>query len=409
MAFPLGISDFAVTASASGRMAVRLAVETLARPFRILSATSSGAVGCRRFLSGLRQFHYLKSLSVGDKHRSSWYSPNIPRTVTTSVLADMEALSGETAQLAKDYMAMWRIRLFEEAVQRLRADNVIVGSVHLSNGQEAIPVGVLSEKLPQDAVFATYRGHGWALACGTPPELMFAELAGRETGVNGGRGGSAYFSAPDVGFYGENSIVGGALPIAVGAALAARYDGSARIAICSFGEGAMNQGAVHEAFNFASAFDLPIVFVCENNGYSELTPSAEMVKDGVFASRADGYGMRGCRVNGNDPAEVRAAMRTAATRARDGSGPTLIEAMTSRIVGHYIGDLETYRTKEEMRLAREQEPIAVARRRLAEAGVQTESIAQLDAACTGEIESAVQSALAAPLASGAPTRHVYGS
>ena len=149
--------------------------------------------------------------------------------------------------------------------------------MHLCIGQEAGPVGVCSVLGPDDALFSTYRGHGWAIARGVPLHEMFAELLGRESGVNGGRGGSAYLTAPQYGFNGENSIVGGGVPIALGAALAGRYDGTNRVAVTVFGEGAMNQGSVNEALNLAAAFLLPVLFVCENNEWSELTPTKDMV------------------------------------------------------------------------------------------------------------------------------------
>ena len=293
---------------------------------------------------------------------------------------------------------MLRIRLTEEAILSLRLAGTIVGSVHLSNGQEAIPVGVVGVREPQDVVFATYRGHGWALACGLPVVELLGELCGRATGVNGGRGGSAYLSAPDHGFYGENSIVGAGAPLAVGAALASRYDSSRRVAIAVFGDGALNQGSVHEALNMASAFDLPVVFVCENNGYSELTRIEAMVKDPILSNRAAGYGIPGVRVDGNDPAAVRTVAADAIARARAGGGPTLIEALTQRIVGHYIGDAETYRRPGELDTARENEPLARLRRYFTEAGLDEAAVADLERPVRDEVEQAVSEAIGAPFA-----------
>jgi len=311
-------------------------------------------------------------------------------------------------QVLADYMAMLRIRLTEEAILSLRLGGTIVGSVHLSNGQEAIPVGIVGAREPHDPVFATYRGHGWALACGLPVETLIAELAGRATGVNGGRGGSAYFTAPHHGFYGENSIVGGGVPLAVGAALAARYDGSGRVAIAVFGDGALNQGSVHEALNFASAFSLPVVFVCENNRWSELTPIAAMVKDPVLSNRASAYGMPGVRIDGNDPGLVRGTAAEAFVRARCGDGPTLIEAMTQRIVGHYVGDAEAYRAPGELDAARADEPLARIRRRFLESGLTDEEIRGLEQPVRHEVERAVEAAVAAPAADAATVLdHLY--
>jgi TPP-dependent pyruvate/acetoin dehydrogenase alpha subunit len=254
---------------------------------------------------------------------------------------------------------MWTMRLFEERVIELHTSGEVVGSVHLGNGQEAIAAGACAAlDLTRDAVFVTYRGHSWALACGVDPAAVFAELMGRETGVNGGRGGSAYFSSVAHGFYGENSIVGGHAPIAVGAALAARYDGSGRVALAVFGDGALNQGSVHEAMNMASAFGLPVIFLVENNGYSELTPIEAMVRKPELYRRGEAYGIDGVRIDGNDPVAVHDAIAAAATACRAGQGPALIEAMTERLVGHYIGDAQVYRPRGEVDRAREREPIA---------------------------------------------------
>lgn len=304
---------------------------------------------------------------------------------------------------------MLRIRFFEERTLQLRLAGSIVGSVHLCIGQEAVPVGTCATLGPQDAVFATYRGHGWAIACGTPLEALFAELMGRATGVNGGRGGSAYLSAPDYRFYGENSIVGAGAPIAVGAALAARYDGSGRVVVCDFGDGAMNQGAVHEAMNFAAAFNLPVVFICENNHYSELTPIAKMVRSDRLYERAAAYAMPGERVDGNDPEAVRGAAAKAVELARRGGGPSLIEAMTARLVGHYIGDPETYRAPGEVEALREAEPIVVLRRRLLDTGEPQRTLDIIEAETRAEVDTAVEAALAAPLADAARVKEqLYG-
>jgi pyruvate dehydrogenase E1 component alpha subunit len=267
-------------------------------------------------------------------------------------------MPGTAAQL--DFLeSMLRIRFFEEEVSRLRVEGSIVGSVHLCNGQEAIYAGASAAlDLSRDAVFPTYRGHGWTLACGVPPYALFAELLGRQTGVNGGRGGSAYLTAPEYGMYGENSIVGAGAPIAAGAALAATFDGSGRIALAAFGDGALNQGAVHEAMNFAAVRDLPVIFLVENNHYSELTPIASMVRGDRLFKRASAYGMPGGQVDGNDPTAVRDAVARAVERARRGQGPALIEAVTQRIVGHYIGDAQHYRPPGELETALADEPIS---------------------------------------------------
>lgn len=306
----------------------------------------------------------------------------------------------------EDYRSMLTIRRFEEKVLALRMAEQIVGSVHLCIGQEAIPVGTCASRQPTDPVFATYRGHGWALACGSDLESLFCELLGRRGGTNQGRAGSAYLTDASVHFMGENSIVGAGAPIAVGAALASSIDGTNEVAICALGDGAMNQGAVHEALNLASAMRLPVVFVCENNRYSELTPIDDMVGEPRLWRRAAGYGMVGVRIDGNDPAAVRRAAGEALRRARHGGGPTLMEAMTQRLCGHYIGDAETYRSAGEVQRAAEDEPIV--RLRDALATDYAADLAAIERAVTGQIGAAAAAALAAPLADPSTARcHVH--
>ncbi|MEV0057774.1 thiamine pyrophosphate-dependent dehydrogenase E1 component subunit alpha [Saccharopolyspora shandongensis] len=305
----------------------------------------------------------------------------------------------ETATLLGHLDSMWRIRLFEEEVTRLRSAGDVVGSVHLCNGQEAIYVGACAAlDLTRDAVFPTYRGHGWTLACGAPPHTLFAELLGRATGVNGGRGGSAYLTAPEHGMYGENSIVGAGAPIAAGAALAATFDGSGRVALAAFGDGAMNQGAVHEAMNFAAVRSLPVIFLVENNHYSELTPIADMVRIDRLFKRASAYGIPGARVDGNDPEAVRKAVAEATRRARAGEGPVVLEAMTQRIVGHYIGDAQHYRPAGDLDAALAAEPIGRLSAHLRELGVAQSTLDELRDGVAGEIAEASARALTAPLA-----------
>jgi pyruvate dehydrogenase E1 component alpha subunit len=312
--------------------------------------------------------------------------------------AQAPALAPDTDRQLAYLRMMHRIRAFEERTFDLRMSGEVIGSVHLSNGQEAIPAGTCDQLGPDDAVFATYRGHGWALACGAPLVPMFGELLGREVGLNRGRGGSAYLSAPDVGFYGENSIVGAGAPIAVGAALAGRFDGTHRTAVCVFGDGALNQGAVHEAMNFASAFNLPVIFICENNKYSELTPISEVVRSDDLYRRAQAYPMPGERVDGNDPLAVAAAVDRALKVARAGEGPSLVEAMTQRLVGHYIGDAETYRPSGELEEIRRVEPLVRMSTALLAAGVSQQTIDAVALEVHREVDAAAAEALESPLA-----------
>jgi TPP-dependent pyruvate/acetoin dehydrogenase alpha subunit len=307
-----------------------------------------------------------------------------------------------------DLRLVWRMRAFEERVRDLRLAGDAVGSIHLGIGQEGVAAGAAGLLGPDDALFATYRGHNWALACGVPPVALFAEVLGRADGVNGGRGGSAHLSAPGHRFFGENSIVGANAPIAVGAALAGRFDGTGRVAVTVFGDGAMNQGSVHEAMNMAAAMGLPVVFVCENNSWSELTPIEEMVRDPQLHRRAQAYGMPGERIDGNDPAVVRDRLGDAMEMAREGGGPTLLEAMTQRLVGHYIGDADQYRRTGERDRDAEREPVALLTRRLGTAGVDADTVAGAERAAREEMAGASAQALAAPLADPATVEeHLY--
>ena len=293
----------------------------------------------------------------------------------------------------EDLRQVWRMRAMEEKIRDLRVAGDAVGSIHLSIGQEAIAAGASSIIGPDDAVFATYRGHSWALACGVPPRALLAEVLGRASGVNGGRGGSAYLTAPSYRFFGENSIVGAGAPIAVGAALAGRFDGTHRVALTVFGDGAMNQGSVHEAMNFAAAANLPVVFICENNSWSELTPIEEMVRQPELFRRAAAYGMPGERIDGNDPAVVRERLSDAFEIAREGGGPTLIEAMTARLVGHYVGDAQQYRRPGELEEAYQREPVTLLSGRLRAAGAAEAVIDAVENDARAEIDAAAAEAL----------------
>ncbi len=330
-------------------------------------------------------------------------------TPTPSTAAYTPAQEADSARLLGYLSTMVRIREFETEIERLRGLGVVVGSVHLCSGQEAIYTGAVAAlDLSRDLVFPTYRGHGWALACGAPMVGMFAELMGRQDGVNGGRGGSAYLSVPEVGMMGENSIVGAGAPIAAGAALAARYDGSNRVTVAAFGDGAVNQGSVHEAFNFAAVMSLPVVFVVENNHWSELTPiTATTTSDRLF-KRASAYGMPGVRVDGNDTDAVYGAMAHAVAHARAGKGPTIVEAMTDRIVGHYIGDAQQYRQAGELERIQAAEPIARLTAALMQRGIEKRHIESTVERATTEVRAASEQARKAPLADPATVlEHLY--
>lgn len=249
----------------------------------------------------------------------------------------------------------------------------ILGSVHLCAGQEAVPVGTLAALSPTDQVVATYRGHGWAVASGLPLAEIFGEICHRQTGVNGGRGGSAYMMAPHARFVGENSIVGAGLPIACGVAMANVAKANGNIVVVSLGDGAFNQGSTHEGMAFAAARSLPIVIVCENNGWSEMTPTSLTFKTPRIASRASAYGMPGVTIDGTDPVTIKETVLQAATRARQGEGPVLIECRVPRLWGHYNRDIEHYRPKEDKDQAATRDPIALFSEKLIRDGEMTSS------------------------------------
>jgi 2-oxoisovalerate dehydrogenase E1 component len=281
-------------------------------------------------------------------------------------------------ELLDAYRSMLTIRRFEERVLELRRADVFAGSVHLCAGQEAVPVGALAALDEGDRVVATYRGHGWALACGVPPESLMAEVCQRATGVNGGRGGSAHLMAPEFGLLGENSIVGAGVPIGAGAALAAQVADTGRVVIVSIGDGATSQGATHEALVFAAYRNLPLVVVCENNGWSELTPIDKIARVADLSARAAGLGIVGHRIDGNDPAAVRDAVSEAAARARSGAGPTFIEARCHRLWAHYNADPEHYRPASDREAAEAADPVAGLRRRLSDAGLADGQLVRLE-------------------------------
>lgn len=306
-----------------------------------------------------------------------------------------------TLDLVAAYRTMQLVRRFEERCLALRRSGKILGSLHPCCGQEAIPAGAVPAlDLTTDRVIATYRGHGWALGCGTDAESLFAELLGRQSGVNGGRGGSAYFCDPEHGFLGENSIVGAGVPISCGVGLAANLTGNGGVALVSFGDGATSQGSVHEAMVMAAQRSLPVVLICENNKWSEMTPIDAVARVPQLAERAAGYGIPGETVDGNDPAAVNAAVRRAVERARKGDGPTFLECMTHRLLGHYNADVEHYRPEADREQARAADPIPRLRSMLVGSKASTEeSLDAIDDEVVQTLQAAEAVALAAPVAS----------
>jgi pyruvate dehydrogenase E1 component alpha subunit len=246
------------------------------------------------------------------------------------------------------YRRMVTIRLFEEKVGELFLGGEIPGFVHLYVGEEAIAVGVCANLTDKDYITSTHRGHGHCIAKGAKVGPMMAEIFGKKPGYCKGKGGSMHIADFSVGMLGANGVVGGGYNLAVGAGLAAQMRKSGEVAVCFFGDGASNRGTFHEGINMASAWKLPVIFVNENNQWASTTPYRTTNNIEDIADRAKGYGIPGVVVDGNDVFAVSEVAKAAVARAREGLGPTLIEAKTYRIKGHFVGDPEKYRTKEEV-------------------------------------------------------------
>jgi len=286
------------------------------------------------------------------------------------------------AEISRDkllwiYERMRLIRTFEDKVAELFAQGLLPGFVHLYAGEEAIAVGVCAHLTDRDYITSTHRGHGHCIAKGVDINAMMAELFGKVTGACKGKGGSMHIADVSKGMLGANGIVGGGGPLACGPALTAKVTGSDSVTVCFFGDGAAEQGTMHEAMNLAAIWKLPVIFVCENNLYAESTPWFYHCAAKDIADRGVAYNMPGVLVDGTDVFAVYEAAGEAVARARRGEGPTLIEARAFRYYGHFQGDPLTYRTKEEEEEYRRRDPIDQFRRRVLERNLLT--AAELDA------------------------------
>jgi pyruvate dehydrogenase E1 component alpha subunit len=260
--------------------------------------------------------------------------------------------------ILKLYRMMLEMREFELKLQEVYRSGVMPGFIHLYVGQEAVAAGVCAHLRPTDYVSSTHRGHGHALAKGIPARELFAEIWGKATGCSGGRGGSMHIYAPEHGFLGTNGIVGAGIPLAAGAALSASLNGTDQVAVCFFGEGAVNNCAFHEGINMAATWGVPAVFVCENNLYATEMAFSRATKNTDVASRGAAYKVPSYAIDGNDVLDVYRVAGKAIEYARAGNGPTLIECKTYRLVGHHEGDPGTeYRTRDEVEDWRKKCPI----------------------------------------------------
>lgn len=288
-----------------------------------------------------------------------------------------------------------RMRYFEKRAYDLFLQNLVKGTSHLSLGQEAIAAGFGVAMRPEDWSFATYRGHAHTLARGVPMTPVLAELLGRDNGLMRGKGGSMHLTSVEHGMMGSYAIIGGHLPIAVGAAWSAQYRGTEQVAVCFFGDGTTNIGAFHEALNLAAVWQLPVVFVCENNQYMEYTPiGAVTAVPRPAADRAAAYGLDPVVVDGNDPDAVYQVAMSALDRARAGGGPSLIEALTYRHGGHSRADPAKYRPAEEVAEWLTRDPLPVYRQRLLESGVDEAVLAEIERHALSDVDTATEEAKA---------------
>lgn len=293
---------------------------------------------------------------------------------------------------------MIEIRAVEDRILQLFRDGHVDGSTHTCQGQEAVPVGLAVVARPTDWVACTYRGHGHALALGVTPRAVLAEIAGRASGTTGGLGGSMHLSSPDVGLLPTFAIIGGGIPIAAGTALSAQVRGTDEVGVAVFGDGAANIGAFHEGLNLAAVWNLPAVFVIENNLYGEYSPITSTTPISDLADRASSYGMAGEVVDGQDLVAVVDSLSTAFERARDGGGPTLLEMKTYRYCGHSRSDPATYRPEGELEEWLARDPIDLLAMRLEADGSLPAGYVELTRErFVQEIEAVTSSVLDSPL------------
>lgn len=296
------------------------------------------------------------------------------------------------------YKSMWDIRFFEEKVDEYFAKGLIYGTTHLCIGQEATAVGTCAVLQDQDKITSTHRGHGHSIAKGAEVNKMMAELFGRTTGYCKGKGGSMHIADVEKGNLGANGIVGGGIPLAVGSALTAQMKKLDYVTVCYFGDGATNEGSFHEALNLAAVWNLPVVFICENNQYGMSSSIKEMVNIPDLSIRAKSYGFPGVTIDGNDMIDVMNTTEEAVKRARSGNGPTLIEMKTYRWNGHSKSDALLYRTREEEKAWRDKDPIKQFKDVLIEATVLTEEASEdIKRASKLKIEKSVEFAEAGPM------------
>ena len=298
--------------------------------------------------------------------------------------------AAQAERLTALYRTMSLIRQVETALTRLFANSEVPGFIHLSIGQEAVAAGIASALLPQDSLATTHRGHGHVLARGMDVGGFMKEIMGREGGLCKGRGGSMHVADLSLGILGANGIVGAGIPIALGSAMAHQARKTGGVAVAFFGDGAMAEGVLHETLNMASLWKCPLLLVCENNGWSEFSPTSRQ-----FAAKleqlAAAFGASYAKVNGNDVLAVADAAMQGTAQLRDGNGPFVLECMTTRVRGHFEGDSQKYRDAGELESVHEHDPLTATRAQLLALGVDSTAI---DQAITAQVDAAVEAARA---------------
>jgi len=306
---------------------------------------------------------------------------------------------------------MWLIRAFEEKLSALYAERQVVGLLHLGIGQEAVAVGACSPLRTDDYVYGGHRSHGHAIAKGADINRLMAEIAGRATGYCGGKSGSMHIVAKECGFITATGVVGGTIPLALGAAFAAKERNNRQVAVVFFGDGAGQAGPFHESLNIASLWRLPVIFVCENNGYAEFTPLSAHTKIERLAQHAKTYGIPAETVDGNDLFAVRESMTKAVAKCRAGKGPIFVECLTHRLRGHYEGDPAKYRELSQLAEWKEKDPIArVARVLKKKKQLSEKQLEAIERQAREQVEQAVEFSLSSPWPVAADVdSHVYAN
>lgn len=316
--------------------------------------------------------------------------------LSSGVKSDIKAAKLPSEKLTEMYRTMLLVRRIEESLLSLAESGQIGGAMHTAIGHEGAALGTAAALREGDYLTCTYRCHHHSIAWGMGAKEVVSEVLGRVDGFAKGKGGSMHFYAPELGLMGANGIVGAQVPHAAGMALASKIRGEERVAITFFGDGANYQGLMHETFNMSQKWKLPVIFYCENNRYSEMTPIQNTSSVSELYKFVRGYGMESVQIDGNNVEMVYAAVSEAAARARAGEGPTYIEGITYRFAGHMANDLETYRSEDEVNMHRKNDPVTVLETLLVKRGIDDIEISEIQGSVDREVHEAVEFAKNSP-------------